>query len=367
MAIRILHFADVHLDAPFKWAAPAVARRRRQGLRDALSRIVDLAATERVDAVTCGGDLYEQDYFSPDTAEFLRTTFDRIAPIPVLIAPGNHDWLGPLSLYRRVRWGRHVRIFEDPRLTPIELRPGLTLWGAAHRAPAGTSGFLDSFHVTGDGVHLALFHGSELGALAAQGKENVVHAPFRAGQIPSSGLSYALLGHYHAPADRSCLSYPGNPDPLTFGECGDRAALLVTVNENGSISIERRRVAVSTVHDIVVDVTGCSTLQQIRDAVAAALRGLGGCIRMTLGGDVAPDVELHRETFSATDFGVEAIELRFDVTAAYDLDAIEQEATVRGQFVRDVRQARDISETERRKIIVTGLRAFQGRSDLEVC
>jgi exonuclease SbcD len=367
MAIRILHFADVHLDAPFKWASPAVARRRRQGLRDALSRIVDLAAAEHVDAVTCGGDLYEQDYFSPDTAEFLRTTFDRIAPIPVFISPGNHDWLGPLSLYRRVRWGRHVRIFEDRRLTRIELRPGLTLWGAAHRAPAGTSGFLDSFHVAGDGVHMALFHGSELGALGAQEEANATHAPFRAEQIPASGLSYALVGHYHAPMDRSCLSYPGNPDPLTFGERGDRGALLVTVDEKGSISIERRCVAVSRVHDIVVDVTGCSTLQQIRDTVAAALRGLEGCIRLTLRGDVAPDVELPRETFSATDFGVEAIELRLEVTAVYNLDAIAQEATVRGQFVRDVRQARDISEAERRQIIVTGLRAFEGRSDLEVC
>ena len=122
MATRILHFADVHLDAPFKWAPREAARKRRQGLRDALSRIADLAISEHVDALTCGGDLYEQDYFTPDTAEFLRTTFERVAPIPVLIAPGNHDWLGPVSLYRRVRWGSHVRIFEDGRLTPIELR-----------------------------------------------------------------------------------------------------------------------------------------------------------------------------------------------------------------------------------------------------
>jgi DNA repair exonuclease SbcCD nuclease subunit len=367
MATRILHFADVHLDAPFKWAAREVARKRRQGLRDALSRIMDLAIAERVDALTCGGDLYEQDYFTPDTAEFLRIAFDRIAPIPVFISPGNHDWSGPLSLYRRVRWGSHVRIFEDRRLTPIEFRRGVTLWGAAHQAPAGTSGFLDGFHVAGDGVHLALFHGSELGSLAFQEEGKTTHAPFRADEIPASGLSYALVGHYHTPVDRSHFSYPGNPDPLTFGESGDRGALLVTVANEGSISIERHRVAVSAVHDIVVDVTGCSTLQQIRDAVAGDLRGLGGCVRLIVRGEVAPDVDLPREAFSASDFGLDAIELRLEVTVAYDLDGIGKEPTVRGQFVRDVRQAQDLSETDRRPIIVTGLRALEGRSDLDVC
>jgi exonuclease SbcD len=36
---------------------------------------VALAVERRVDALLCGGDLYEQDYVSPDTARFLRATF----------------------------------------------------------------------------------------------------------------------------------------------------------------------------------------------------------------------------------------------------------------------------------------------------
>ena len=52
---------DLHLDAPFTWAGPTVARGRRRALRDCLMRICDLAVQSGVDAVCCGGDLYEQE------------------------------------------------------------------------------------------------------------------------------------------------------------------------------------------------------------------------------------------------------------------------------------------------------------------
>jgi exonuclease SbcD len=58
--------------------------------------------------------------------------------------------------------------------------------------------------------------------------------------------------------------------------------------------------------------------------------------------------------------------LRFgDLRAAYDLDAIAGEATVRGQFVRDVLDSQ-LEPSLRQRVLVTGLRALDGRDDLEV-
>ena len=50
---------------------------------------------------------------------------------------------------------------------------------------------------------------------------------------------------------------------------------------------------------------------------------------------------------------------------AYDLEVIAQERTVRGQFVRDVLDF-GFSAGEQRRVLVTGLRALDGRDDLEV-
>lgn len=121
-------------------------------------------------------------------------------------------------------WTPNVHVFTEAGLSPVELADGLTLWGAAHRAPANTDGFFEhGFKVDRGGVNVALFHGSERGELTWQEEGKAPHAPFHAWQIPEAGLDHVFCGHFHAPRDAERHTYPGNPDPLTFGETGDRA------------------------------------------------------------------------------------------------------------------------------------------------
>ena len=134
------------------------------------------------------------------------------------------------------------------------------------------------------------------------------------------------------------------------------------------MTTERHVVAVSHVYDLEVGVAGCASKQEIRDRVAAALEGRSGYARLTLTGELAPDVDLHAGDFEDLPNSLESAPIvRLDaVTIAYDLARIGQEPTVRGQFVRDV-QASQSSPQERQRVIVTGLRALDGRDDLEVC
>ncbi len=225
--MKLLLFSDLHLDTPFRWFDPLLARKRRQSLRDTLRKIVSLATELRVDAVLCGGDLYEQECFSSETGEFLRQTFEGLGQTRIYIAPGNHDWLGPASLYRRVRWSANVHVFESDRLAPVTLAEGLTLWGAAHCAPANTRNLLEGFHVDRGGVHLALFHGSELGFFAFQDAGKAAHAPFRAADIERGGLAHAFLGHFHKPCEGDRYTYPGKStwhSALYVALCGIRRA-----------------------------------------------------------------------------------------------------------------------------------------------
>lgn len=368
--MKLMHFADLHLDAPFRWAQVEAARARRQALRQTLERICELAVGLGADALCCGGDLYEQERFTPDTAEFLRTTFAGLAPLRVFIAPGNHDWFGPSSLYRQVEWPANVHVFTEGRLTPAELADGFTLWGAAHRAPANTGNFLgDGFRVDRAGVHVALFHGSEQGGLAFQEEGKIPHAPFRAAEIPAAGLHHALLGHFHAPRDEATYTYPGNPDPLTFGEEGERGAVLLTVADDGSVRRERHQVAVSMVSDITVDLTGVTHSGQVTWRVMDAVAGLSGMVRATLLGDVGPDVDLRLQDVAALNVpNLDALLPRLGrISVAYDVGQLQEEQTVRGQFVRDVLATAELDEDQRHRVLVTGLRALDGRGDeLEV-
>lgn len=369
--MRFVLFSDLHLDAPFAWAEPDVGRRRRQALRDVLERVVALADEVDADALLCAGDLYEQDRFTPDTAAFLRTTFGATHR-PVVIAPGNHDWYGPTSLYATVDWPRNVRVFTESRLQALSLADGFTLWGAAHRAPASTRGFLDDFATDRTGVHLGLFHGSERSSLPFEGHDKQPHAPFDDAQVERSGLHHALCGHFHRPRDAAWHTYPGNPEPLTFGEDGPRGAVVVDVAADGGVRRTRREVAVTAAHDLDVEVDGCTSLQDVRERVAARLEGLDGIARLTVAGELAPDIDLRPQTDLALHAlpraaqGLDALVVRTGrLSVAYGIEAIASEPTVRGQFVRDVLDS-DLGADERRRVLVTGLRALDGRDDLEV-
>jgi exonuclease SbcD len=160
-ALKLAVVADVHLDQAYAWAGPDVGRRLRQAIRDALRDAVHVAAEAGVDAFCVAGDLYEDDRYGPDTPEFLRRLFADLSPTPVLLAPGNHDFAGPASPYRTVEWTPNVHVFSEPELSAYELADGVMVWGAGHDRPAYTPGFFDAgFRVSGDGVHVALFHGA---------------------------------------------------------------------------------------------------------------------------------------------------------------------------------------------------------------
>jgi DNA repair exonuclease SbcCD nuclease subunit len=279
--VKLLLFADLHLDTRFPSAGPL----RRQALRDTLGRIVDLAEESKADAVLCAGDLYEHERCSPHTASFLQSSFD--CSVPVFLAPGNDDWYGPQSVYQQVDWTPNVHVFSSESLTPVELADGVTLWGAAHVGPGPARDLLDGFAVNRGGVNLALGHGC---------------APE---DVEITGLDHAFLGHLHTPEHAVRYTFPGNPDPLTPGETGERGAVLCTVHDDGTVSRE------------VFDVSASRSLGLLAE---------------------------RDEAFPSLDF-----------------DSVAAERTVRGQFVRDVLADPSLDTALRGRVLATGLRALEER------
>ncbi len=362
--MKFLHFADLHLDAPFAWARPETARLRRRNRRETLTRILSLADEEQVDAILCAGDLFEHERFSADLLEFLRASFGR-TDRRIFLAPGNHDWYSERSPYALVDWSANIHVFSEGRFTPVELADGLTLWGVAHRAPANTGDLFADFRPDRAGVHLALAHASERSALPFQESGKQPHAPFEASEIEAAGLAHAFLGHYHVARDAERHTYPGNPDPLEFGESPGRGIVLATVAADGSVTRERRSVAVSEVHDIDVALDGCEHSDDVHARLEGALAGLSGSVRATLVGEVGPKVQVDLRELRTLGAHLDGLLLRSGrLGVGYDFDEIAAQPTVRGQFVRDAAEIQD--EERRRRVMLTGLRALDGRKDLEV-
>ena len=365
--MKILLFADLHLDTPFRWASAEIGRARRRALVATLKKIVDVALDHEVDAVCSGGDLYEHELVSPDTPALLRKEFARLGNIPVLLAPGNHDWYGSRSVYARTGWSPNVHVFTGTGFERFPLTGGLSIWGAAHDRKRGTPGFLDNgFKTDGsDDMNIALFHGSDRARFQLEeGKDP--HAPFDAAQIPEAGFSHALVGHLHSPRQGEWHTYPGNPEPLTFGETGERGAVLVELSASGVIARTVIPVNQTQVADVTVDVTGSQTRDEVRERVEEALSPHSGMVRVTVRGTVASEVSVTAAELEGVGPHCETVELRVgEIDWDYNIEYLRTLDTVQGEFVREVLRAGFDPDKERR-VLVTGLRALDGRKDLAV-
>lgn len=356
--MRLLHVADIHLGRPFRWLGPERGRRRRQELRDSFARVLDLAAERRVDALGIAGDLFEIENSPPSLGEMLRASFARHPNLPILIAPGNHDYPRAGSLYTSVDWPANVRIFDRPELAPAPVADG-TIWGAAFPGPRRDESPLAGFRAPNDGLHVGLFHADVVDDGARS-----IYGPLAPGSIAASGLRCALLGHVHAgriDADRR-FAYPGSLEPLDVGEVGPRWALLWEIRRE-NVAVERIALARRRVIRERLDVGEISTRDELRRRLAErAAEWENADLDLTVVGQLRGDLldpEVIRQALADYDVAL-TVEARPDD----DLLRLAAQPTTLGAFVRAVLERLPDEPTEERArwedVLRVGLAAFRG-------
>jgi len=377
MTFRIVHLADLHLDVPFSSLGRGshVSNARREGLRQALKRALTLAKEWPADALTIGGDLYEADHVSPDTVQFLRQQFEHAAPLRIFIAPGNHDPHTLSSPYAYIDWPPNVFIFREPRLTPVVLNDGLTLWGAGHDTAALTTPLLGQFRLPDPSPALLLLHGTDRSL--SLGKDKRAFCPFSEDEVRAAGFGLALLGHIHhrrlQPASRPLICYPGSPEPLSFDEEEGHSILLAEWSGK-DWNVKERDISQWMCRSQQVDVSDSAS----RDSVIDRIRGLWRDERY--GKQCLARIDVVGQPVASLDLNLPAIRAALasdfdevylsDMTAPpFNLEALKQDVTVTGAFVR--RMINEAEQAERagnelrgrvvRKALAYGLMALDQR------
>ena len=359
----ILHTADVHLDRPYSGLGmtASIAAARRQELRDAFRRFIDLALELRADAVTIGGDLYEHERSTLDTGNFLAQQFARLGEAPALIAPGNHDPVVPDSLYRRVAWPANVTIFAEPRFRAFRLADGVTVWGAGHDGPDLRQNLLEGFRVPAEGTHVLLFHGSDLHAVP-EGKR--AHCGFRPADVERTDAEFALLGHYHKARLSPRFAYPGSLEALDFAEAGQHFVLRLEIADGAAraelLPFGRVRYVTHT-----LDVAGMTTSEELCSGIAACV-DREAIVRVVLEGPLEPEVELDVPAlYNACAESFRFLDIVDSTEPAYSLESLALESTTKGAFVRLMQSRIGLAEGSQRETaelaLRFGLQAFERR------
>jgi exonuclease SbcD len=348
VALRLLHFADLHLDRSFasEHLYGVGAQQRREDLRAGLQRVVDRARDVEADLITCGGDLFEHDHVTRETASLVVQTLGD-AGRPVLIAPGHADPAMASSPYRYLRWPANVTVAAHEDLRPYRFG-NVKVWTAGFMRPAVTDAPLRDFAHLDEGVHLLLLHASDM----SQVPEDV--APFKpilATQVQEAGFRHALLGHYHAARSNEWLTYPGSPEPLGWHETGRHCVALLTVDDQGTVEVVLDDINQRQFVQETIDITGMTTPDHVREAVLAMRDGkhlAGAVIRATLVGERSRvlAIDPHALSLECSD-GFAYLEFRDQSHVSHDLGAMAQEFTSRGEMVRKlVDQKKDSRQEE---------------------
>ena len=327
--IRVLHAADLHLDSPFQALSREKALQRRSEQRALLSRIADAAREYRADIAVFSGDLFDSEDIFSDTGQMLVQTLSSME-IPVFIAPGNHDWYGPRSVWTRLPLGENVHLFKEPEITCAELPSlGVRVWGTAFTGRYRTPPLMD-FEAAKDGdtVDILAVHG-EVGNPAS------VYGAITEEQLARSGMDYAALGHIHSfsglrRAGDTFYAWPGCPEGRGFDETGQKGVILAELAP-GECHIEFLPIPGRRYEILRVDLTDEANAS---DAVLRRLSPDSGknILRVVLTGqtDVPPDAAALRQLLESRTF---AAELRDETVPRRDIWSERGTDSLRGLFL----------------------------------
>lgn len=237
--MKFIHFADAHLDSPFRGLSFLPSKEFNQIYQAAdqsLTRIVDLALAEKVDLVLIAGDTFDSAKPSPRSQLFFAQQIKRLtdAQIQVVMIFGNHD---------------HMRR-ED---LLVNQSPYFKLLGANEAVEKATFKTKDNFnydvvgfsylnnHITEDKIpdFPGKEHNYTFGLMHAQEKEadsrKNVYAPFTVSEVQALNYDYFALGHIHARrnlSEKSWIVYSGNIQGRHINEMGAKGCYLGVIDEN---------------------------------------------------------------------------------------------------------------------------------------
>lgn len=276
MAFRFVHTADLHLDSPLKSLAlrdPALAEVVGNASRQVFARIIDLCLEEAVDALLIAGDLYDGAQSSMKTVRFLTQQLQRLdaAKIDTFIIRGNHD--AEAKITAQLVLPPSVHVFGSKAEVVLRECQGqqIAIHGISFARPHAPDSLLRHFKKPVPGaVNIGMMHTSLDGS---EGHD--LYAPCKLSDLQDSGFDYWALGHIHARAHHTGAAHvvmPGIPQGRDIGEAGAKSVTLVSVADDGTLTVAPRDTAIARFARIAVPVDDISEWRDLVGALGNALR-----------------------------------------------------------------------------------------------
>ena len=329
MPLKIVHCADLHIGAAFSHLPSSLAKEREEEICSAFLNIIDYCKEKSVDALLICGDLFDCPNPKKKDCEFVKKALSSLAPIPVFIICGNHDYMCAESPYSKDNYFTdNVHIFPCIDYSFELPFKNAVIYGKSYSSTITQPTFKD-IKLDETKLNIICLHGDTLSSSDYNtiSYETLSLLPF----------NYAAFGHIHngeifKVGNVKC-AYSGTPEGHKFNDDGSTGFIYAEITADATklfpVSFSKRHY-----HNISYNISGEKTEQII--SKLKEIININDLYKITLLGEYIEEINLYRLTKELEHYAF-YIDITDNSSPAYDFDSIESEDSLRGEFLRELR------------------------------
>ncbi|MBR5368558.1 MAG: metallophosphoesterase [Lachnospiraceae bacterium] len=364
--MKIIHCADIHLDSGLSSNFDKEkARERKAELLRTFIRMTEYAAENGVDAVLIAGDLFDRDAVSATSRNAVIGAVEGTPGINYYYLRGNHDRKDVFGTLPSVPDNLN---FFGPSWTSYSLSDKVKLYGMEFDRDNAASAS-DTLVTDPSDINIVMLHGQE--SPSASDKTEVINLK----SFRNRNIDYMALGHIHfykqAQLDgRGVYCYPGCLEGRGFDESGDHGFVVLDIDEEtGSIETGFESVSARRFVNVETDISGLSDTSGIIRAISEKIEGSGAtaedCVRVVLTGKTDIEAEKDEALIEKTFEGKYCLFRLYDESSfAIDYESYAADKSLKGEFIRLIKNDPSISEEKKAETIRYGIRALLGEDIL---
>ncbi len=403
--VKLIHTADLHLDSAFRSRfTKEEAENRRQKQLMAWKELLSFAVEKKVQGILIAGDLFDSPVVSHGTMDFFLSTIAEHPEISFFYLRGNHDTENtfryqenlPKNLFLFSDKGKKYRLNDRLLLAGVEYGTKDISFGENKGATQGAGQAAEQAveQETVHGaealskneteseeeskflklkeedcnillLHGALYQGTPKGD-SLQGEEGIFLKNLE--KLP---LSYIALGHIHKGGEGklnngALWAYPGCLQGRGFDEEGERGFLYLKVEEEKKeihkefIPIKQGEFRILEI-ELLEDEGTLACLKKIEEEMEKAGISKEDSLRIILKGKKGLEQERNlRYLQLQLQDSVFFLEIQDESELSWNREEAMKEKSLKGEFLRVLAAADNLSKEEQEEIIALGMGLLQG-------
>ncbi len=359
--MKIIHCADIHADSKLgTHFSKEQADQRRKEIVDSFANMVRFARDNDVKVILIAGDLFDT---KASQQKNIKKRFSYIISqnpdIDFLYLRGNHDEdvdfafeenLPNLKRFSKDKWTCYS--YDDVNIYGHEFSKNI---------PLSTYSELT---IDSNKKNIVALHG-QIAEYKSKDGAPVISLP----HLTNKNIDYIALGHIHdfkiSKLDsRGTWCYSGCLEGRGFDECGEKGFVLLDVQEK--VEANFIPIAQRIIHEVEVPLTGSLSYNEIMKSISSAISSLPSkdIVQVDLTGEISEETEIETDSYESalkSDFNFYYIRVKDKTETKIDFEKYENDVSLKGEFIRLVKESEDLSDEEKSKIIMTGIKALAGR------